>query len=248
MEKEEFLAIKDNLTKLVLDYEVTQRKIYFLTNSYKVEFFEILEEKLYLEYENKYMVEAIAKKDEIDSIEALLEENKKSFETVLKGFNNEIESAKDLERRCRNYTIKDMEKLDQEFMDFCIQYHPVLKGRSSMNERSAFSSICMVYRMGNIAGFRNLLNETKNLFTSPVITEEEYEPLAKIYQESYQNLTSLMAKQKNEFPLNRESLFQSSEEITKEYGLLRQSNYNLREMNKAIHQDFINHFNIDFEL
>ncbi|MDE5566006.1 MAG: hypothetical protein K2I77_03360, partial [Anaeroplasmataceae bacterium] len=232
----------------VLDYEVTQRKIYFLKNSYMVEFFKNLEEKLYLEYENKYMVEAIAKKDEIESIETLLEENKKSFETILNGFHKEIESAKDLERRCRNYTIKDMENLDQEFMDFCILYHPVLKGHSTMSERSAFSSLCMVYRMGNIAGFRNLLNETKDLFSVPVITEEEYEPLAKLYQESYQNLSSLLTKQKNEFPLNRESLFQSSEEITKEYGLLRQSNYDLRQMNKAIHQDFTSHFNIDFTL
>lgn len=248
MEKEEFLAIKDNLTKLVLDYEVLQRKIYFLKNSYMVEFSKLLEEKLYLEYENKYMIEAIAKKDKIDSIEALLEENKKSFETVLNVFHKEIESAKDLECRCRNYTIKDMKNLDQEFMDFCIQYHPVLKGHSSMNERSAFSSICMVYRMGNIAGFRNILNETKDLFTLPTINKEEYEPLAKIYQDSYQNLTSLMTKQQNEFPLNRESLFQSSEEITKEYGLLRQSNYDLRQMNNAIHQDFKNHFNTDFTL
>ncbi|MDE5867902.1 MAG: hypothetical protein K2H02_03060, partial [Anaeroplasmataceae bacterium] len=127
-------------------------------------------------------------------------------------------------------------------------YHPVLKGHSTMSERSAFSSLCMVYRMGNIAGFRNLLNETKDLFSVPVITEEEYEPLAKLYQESYQNLSSLLTKQRNEFPLNRESLFQSSEEITKEYGLLRQSNYDLRQMNKAIHQDFTSHFNIDFTL
>ncbi|MDE7100394.1 MAG: hypothetical protein K2O05_00900, partial [Anaeroplasmataceae bacterium] len=240
--------IKDSLTKLVLDYEVTQRKIYFLKNSYMVEFAKLLEEKLYLEYENKYMVEAISKKDEIDSIETLLEENKKSFETILNSFHKEIEAAKDLERRCRNYDIKDMENLDQEFMDFCIQHHPVLKGRSSMNERSAFSSLCMVYRMGNIAGFRNLLNETKELFTLTTINEEEYEPVAKLYQDSYRNLTSLMAKQKSEFPLNRENLFQSSEEITKEYGLLRQSNYDLRQMNKAIHKDFTSHFNIDFTL
>lgn len=251
MERKEFLAIRDKLTTVVLEYETMQRKIYFLNNSYYIAFKDLLEQRLYLEYENKYLLEAITKKKENmngEQIKELLEQNRIQFNSILESFHKKMSTASELEQRCRHYQAADIENLDQEFMDFCMLYHPVIKAHSTVAERNAYSALSMVYRMGNIAGYHNLLEEFKDTFTSTSVLDEEYDTIARLYEESYRNLVALIDKQKNEFPLNKEAIFVDEAAMTNEYAALREKTAQLRDMNKQIHKDFILNYKFDFEL
>lgn len=251
MEREEFLTIKNRLTDVVLEYETLQRKIHFLHDSYIIAFKEILEQRLYLEYENKDMTDAIAKKENgasVEEVETFLENCRNQFALVLTGFQNKVKKAQELEQRCRHYRAEDIENLDREFMEFCTLYHPVIKAHSTIAERNAYSAISMVYRMGNIPGFKNLINEFKDVFTTSSVLEEEYDTVAKLYEESYKNLVPIIARQKNEFPLNIEPIFSNEAALTNEYADLREKTALLRDMNKQIHKDFLLYFEFDFQL
>ncbi len=92
------------------------------------------------------------------------------------------------------------------------------------------------------------MSENRDVFTSQMVTEEEYDRIAKYYLQSLQNLRGLLNNLKNSFPLNREQIFIDDEAYTKEYMYLREKNYAAREMNSSLHKDFLLNFSFDFEL
>ena len=69
MTREEFLSLKEELTNVVVEYEVLKRKSSFLNNSYILQFKEELEKQRYLLYENEYLSKAIAKQGEKENLE-----------------------------------------------------------------------------------------------------------------------------------------------------------------------------------
>lgn len=251
MTKDEFLVIREKLVQVVLEYEMLQRKIKFLRDSYFLEFEEILLQRLYLEYENQYMLAAIAKHSEgmsKEDIQVFLDQSKEEFKAVLGEFEQQMTDAKELEKRCKGYTQADLEKLDQDYMQYCALYHPYIKYHTTMNERNAYQTLTMLYRMGNITGFRNLLKEFQPTFTSTDIDEEKLDEIATFYEKKYQELHSIIEEQKGQEPLCREVIFYDENLMTAEYGNLREWVYSQKEMNKEIHKDFSSHFDFDFEL
>ncbi len=251
MTRDEFLVIREKLVEVVLEYEMLQRKIKFLRDSYFLEFEEILLQRLYLEYENQYMLAAIAKHTEgmaKEDVEVFLNQSKEEFKAVLGEFQQQIADAKELEKRCKGYTQADLEQLDKDYMQYCALYHPYIKYHTTMNERNAYQALTMLYRMGNIAGFRNLLKEYQPSFTSTDIKEDEFDEIAAFYEKTYENLHSVIEEQKNQEPLCRESIFYDENLMTAEYGNLREWVYSQKEMNKEIHKDFSSHFDFVFEL
>ena len=64
MKQDEFIKIQQNLTHIIMEYEFLQRKGNVIGNSYLLEFYELLEQQKYLEYENKYLTQALMMKAE----------------------------------------------------------------------------------------------------------------------------------------------------------------------------------------
>lgn len=251
MTREEFLSLKEELTNVVVEYEILQRKSSFLNNSYILQFKEELEKQRYLLFENDYLTKAIAKqgeKEDIEEIKKYLDDCKREFAVQIQAFHQQVQQAEEMEKRCSHYHAKDIENLDRDFIEYCKLYHPVIKAHTTENERNLYNVLVVVYRLGNIAGFKALLNENKDVFTSQAVTEEEYDVIAKFYLQSLQNLKGLLYELKNSFPLNKEIIFSDDEAFTKEYMYLREKNYAAREMNKSLHKDFILNFSFDFEL
>lgn len=251
MTREEFLSLKEELTNVVVEYEVLKRKSSFLNNSYILQFKEELEKQRYLLYENEYLSKAIAKqgeKENLEDIKKYLEEAKKEFEVQIQTFHQQVHQAEEMEKRCSHYHAKDIENLDREFIEYCKLYHPALKAHSTENELNLYNVLVTVYRLGNIAGFKALMSENRDVFTSQMVTEEEYDRIAKYYLQSLQNLSGLLNNLKNSFPLNKEQIFIDDEAYTKEYMYLREKNYAAREMNASLHKDFLLNFSFDFEL
>nr|MDE5715341.1 hypothetical protein [Anaeroplasmataceae bacterium] len=235
---------------IVVEYEVIQRKSYFLNNFYISHFKEELEQERYLQYENKYLIEAIAKHTDgvsEEEIHEFLDNCRNDFSIHLQSFHQQLSQAFELERRCKNYSAKDIQDLDNMYVEYCKNYHPAIKAHSTEEERKVYSLLAPIYRIGNISAFKMLFNEYKDVFTSTHVEEEEYDTIAYYYQESMSNLKDLVSKLKNEFPLNKEDIFTETG-ITQELIRLREKNYKLREMNHSLHEDFKLHFSFDFEL
>ncbi len=251
MTREEFILIRDELTKVVINFEILQRKIHFLKCSYFIEYNEELEQELYLKYENQYLSQAIIKKADGESLESIaeyLESCQKEFDIIVRNFQNKYKNYQEMAKRLDHYTATDMEKLDQEFADYCSLYHPVIKAHSTPLESNIYSTLASLYRTGNVVGFRNVLLESKDSFTSTAVALEEYDVIASFYKESLENLKALTIKCGKEFPLDRENIFIDEAAHIREQTRLRENNYKLREANISLHNDFKLNFEKDFSL
>ncbi|MDE6655520.1 MAG: hypothetical protein K2J85_00845, partial [Anaeroplasmataceae bacterium] len=251
MYAEEFMKIKNELIELVIEFEQTERKINLLSNAYMLEFYEELQQQRYLLSENDYLIKAIAMKNDGKSkeeIKAFLEDCRKQFSANMQGFYTQYRMAQELGKKASNLSENDMNNMDEAFIEYCSVHHPLIKAHSTPEDRSFYSTLIMLYRMGNVMGFKKFLKECKFKYSSHEITEEEYNNIAKLYLESIDNLKEISQKKKQEFPLNKEDIFYKEELLTRELMYLREKNYKAREMNKALQADFKLHFSFEFTL
>ncbi len=248
---EEFTAIKNELVELVIDFEQTERRIVFLNYAYFLNFHDELEQQRYLQYENEYLIKAIAMaadgKTEAE-IKEFLEQCRKEFEANIHNFERQYQSAQEWDKQLENYSKEDMEQNDQEFIEYCSTHHPLVKAYSSDLERTIYSSLIMLYRTGNVVGFKNLMKECRSNFTSSEISSEDYEKIAVFYKESIEHFNSIKEKRNMTFPLNKADIFNKEELTTRELMYLREKNYQARDMNKSLQADFKLHFSFEFSL
>ena len=248
---EEFTSIKNKLIDFVIDFEQTERRIFFLNNAYLLNFHEELEQQRYLQYENEYLIKAIAMdvdgKTE-EEVKTFLEGCRKEFEAHIHHFQRQYQTALEYEKQIVNYVKEDIEQNDQEFISYCSIHHPLVKAYSTELERTIYSSLSMLYRTGNITGFKNVMKECSGSFTSPEISSDDYEKIAQLYQETIEHLNSIKQQRDTIFPLNKADIFNKEELITRELMDLREKNYQDREMNKSIQADFKLHFSFEFSL
>lgn len=251
MQKDEFLKLKQELINKVIEFEGLERKISLLSQSYSIEFHQELEQQRYLQYENDYLIKAIAMhadgKTE-EEVKEFLNQCKKEFSSHMQGFYQQYRLALDMERICSKYTQLDFESVDQEFIQYCSQYHPLIKAYSTEDERKVYQALITIYRLGNLEGFRNLLKESEHVFSSTEVSADEYESIAKIYKESLEQMDGVIQKLTSPFPLNKEQMFYDDALITREHIYLREKNYQNKEMNQSLQRDFELSFSFPFTL
>lgn len=251
MTREDFLQLKQELTNIVVQYEYAQKKSYFFQQSYYIEFSEELEQELCLQLENEAILQAIQMfsdgKDKKE-IFSFLEKKKEMIKEQYNHLKRRIKEATEMAQRCSHYTPTDMMQLDEEFMDYCINNHPVIKAHSTEMEKNLYNILSTSYRMGNLTGFRMILKENKDVFTLVNVEEEQYDSIAGFYTQSIQNLTLLLHKMNTSFPLTKEREVTEENAATAEHGKLREKMYALREINKNLHKDLVYNFDEDMDL
>ncbi|MDE7263571.1 MAG: hypothetical protein K2N64_02795 [Anaeroplasmataceae bacterium] len=251
MQMEEFLKIKEELIAKVIEFEGLERKISLLNQSYFIEFHEELEQQRYLQYENDYLIKAIAMHSDGKSEEEIkdfLNQCKKEFSRHIQEFRQQYRLALDMERVCSKYSQLDFESVDKAFVDYCSEHHPLVQAYSTEDERKVYQALITVYRLGNIEGFKNLLKESEHVFSSTEVLESEYEDISRIYKESLDQMKKVIQELTSSFPLNKESMFYDEALFTREHIALREKNYQSREMNQALQKDFQLHFSFPFTL
>ena len=251
MNLDEFNLKKETLIEYIIHFEQLQRKVNLLKTSYILEFHKELEEDIKLNIENDALLQAIAmktggKKDE--DIHGFLEQKKTKFYDQQRIFYQQYNSAKSIEKQCSKYTPKDMEVLDDTFKAYCTKYHPLVHIKATENERNLYPLLITVYRMGNLQGFNSLLKENESLLTEVEILESEFDSYANEYLKSIQDFREMISKLKQEFPLNKEEMFYKEDALIREQMELREKIYQLRDMNKALHKDFLLQFSFDFKI
>lgn len=251
MKKENFLRLKEELTELVVEYEILQRKSYFIQQSYLIEFHEALEEEFYLKMENDVLINAI--KMSVDGasdhqIEEYLKTAKEETEAKHQTFQKNYQQALDTEKRCRHYTPEDMKALDELFASYCVENHPMIKANCTDAERAVYNTLIMTYRMGNIEGVHAILKEAESIFEPALVEEKEYDLVGAFYHDCIVRLKNLLNQCKNTFPLNKSNIVDSYDGATQEHGILRESNYNLRKINQNLHKDYQMKFEKDWNI
>lgn len=251
MNLEEFNLKKESLVEHIIFFEQLQRKINLLNTTYKLEFHKEIEEQMKLNFENDALLQGISMKasgKSNDEIQSVLDQIKNAYFEQQRKLYQQYNSAKALEKQCSKYTPKDMETLDETFKTYCTKYHPLVHLKATEAERGFYPLLITVYRMGNLEGFKNLLKENESLLTEFVILSEEYDAYAKEYLSTIQNLREMVSKLQQEFPLNKEEMFYKEESLIREQMELREKIYQTKDMNKALHKDFILNFEFDFKL
>lgn len=251
MEKEVFEALKSKLTGVLVECELLQRKINFLNSTYMLEFYEYLKQNLYLNSENDILLKSIQMKIDGKSLEEIknfLQQEKEQFSVKLRLFDDKYQKALALQKRCKNYQAEDMVKLDEEYKNYCVLYHPVLKVNPNTQEQLVYSALSRLYREGDMMGYRNLFNEIYPSLAVTRFSEEDYDSVAEIFQKNIEELTNTIQIQKGQMPLNKEDIFTDDAKMTNEYADIRQTNYMARDMNRNLQKDFNEHFGYVFEL
>lgn len=246
-----FNQTKQELIQLIIEFEATERKINVLNNTYHLHFHKELEQQRYLQYENDYIVKAIAMKADgktEEEVKSFLEECRKEFSLNIQAFYRQYQLALEMEKQSKTYTKEDLEKVDQDFKMYCSIHHPLVKAHSTTMERNIYASLIALYRAGNVVGFKNLLKEMEPSFTSPEIEETEIENLISLYKDSIEHLKEILAKSKEVFPITKENIFFNDQLLTREEMYLREKNYKAREINKALEKDFKSQFTFEFSL
>ncbi|MDE7214015.1 MAG: hypothetical protein K2N42_05500, partial [Anaeroplasmataceae bacterium] len=181
-------------------------------------------------------------------VKVFLNQCQNEFLTRMNQFQKGYQQALEMEKAKKNYTQEDSEQMDQDFMGYCSTHHPLVKAHSSEFERTIYSSLIMLYRTGNISGFKKLFKECMPNFSSPEVSKEEYDKIAGLYKDTIEHLNSLKEKRNMVFPLNKEDIMNKEELITRELMMLREKNYQAREMNQVLQADFKSHFSFEFSL
>lgn len=251
MDKEEFNGIQNELINQVINFEQTERSINFLNSLYILRFYQELEQQRYLLFENEYLVKSIAMDADgktVEEVKAFLEKSKNDFSLYIERFHKQYELAKEMESQLEKYTKEDLEKNDASFIEYCTYFHPLVKTNLNSIDSSIYSSLIMLYRMGNIAGFKNVMKECKDNLHPALFKEENYDEVSKLYKESIEYLNSIKEKKMKEFPLNKKDIFNNEDLITRELIYLREKNYKIKEMNQSLQADFKLHFSFEFSL
>ncbi len=251
MEKEVFMNLKNKLINALVECELLQRKIYFLSQAYLLEFHDYLEQNLYLTQENNILINSIKLKVDGKTLEEIKDYQKDAeaeFTKQLNDFNRKYQKALDLKKRCKNYSENDLIQLDENFKQYCILYHPVLKVNSSMQEQLIYQSLASLYREGNITGYRNLINEFSNVLSPVQIEDKDLEIASVHYQKSLDDILRAVQQQKEQMPLIKEDIFNDDAKMTNEYADIRETNYEGKQMNQNLQKDYQEQFGSTYEL
>ncbi len=251
MTLDEFNNLKKELIDEVIIFEQTERKISILNNLYLIQFSDILEQERYLLYENDCLIKAIAKKSDGDSLEDIkkfLDDKKLEFNSIISSFRMQCKLALETEQISSKFKKEDLEKIEDEIINYCNYYHPFVNLLADEQQKSIYGTLIMLYRLGNVSGFKNYMKEIKPLLNVVDIKENEFDEVSKKYIETINKLKLIHKEKNSAFPLTKEEIFFKEDLLTREEMYLREKNYQARDINKALQEDFKLHFSFNFSL
>ena len=246
MIENKLLKLKEDTINIVIDFELTQRHMSFLKHVYIVHFKDLILEEKKLFLENDIMFKSIQmeiKKVGQDKIDELIENAKLQYQKIEETINYEYSQASKIVEKCKLYTIEEMEEADDIMRKYCRLYHPAIKVTNNNFDISFYNNLCSLYRNGNLEGCKTLFEKYKDALQS---VDNNIELKEEAYSKTLKNISDLIKKNQNDFPLNKSELLSTEEGITREYGEYRDKIYKLKEINLALHKDFILKFNKDF--
>lgn len=248
---EEFNNIRNELIKEVIIFEQTERKISILNNLYLMQFSDILEQERYLLFENDCLIKSIAKLKDgstIDEVKSFLDGKRTEFDSIINSFRMQCKTALETEEISSKFSKNDLEKVENQMIDYCNSYHPFVNIFGDVRQNGLYGTLIMLYRLGNVTGFNNFLKEIEPLLAKADIKPNDYERTAKIYKDTINRLRLIHNEKIKAFPLNKEEIFYKEELMTREEMYLREKNYQARDINKALQNDFKLNFPFEFSI
>ncbi len=251
MTLEEFNDLKNELINEVINFEQTERKINILNNLYLIQFSDILEQERYLLFENDCLMKAIAKiadGSSVEDIKKFLENKKMEFNSIISSFRMQCKLALETEQISSKFKKEDLEKVENEIINYCNLYHPFINVLADGNQNSIYGTLIMLYRLGNVQGFKNYMKEITPVLSAIDIKESNFDEVSQKYIETINKLKLIHEEKIKTFPLNKEEIFYKEELLAREEMYLRERNYQARDINKALQEDFKLHFTFNFSL
>ena len=187
MNRQEFDEMRQEFGEYVYNYEYFQ-KVGFITDMYYTNrFSDALTKIQKYEIENIIMSQAIALKNKgenFDNIDNYITESKKRFSKDSVKFQNKIKKAKEFIRHHEKMSNEEKEQFEKDYLNFCIELHPVVKCKVSKEENNAYLVMRNFYFENNYPAFKEFLDLHSDGFQPVEYLETEFNNISAFYLEN----------------------------------------------------------------
>ena len=251
MTKEQYNEMKEEFAAVTYKFEQLNKEIVYFREKYAVNFFHITESSKNLIAETTLLSNLIALKAKGESEEKIntIRENftAKALEQEsldIKGYNNQVEVAK----RREEYKREDLEKFEEEFQDFILNYHPYVNINLDQQLSNVVKLLLRCYYENNIEGFKEVFKMNEKGFIHEELDSSLYTKCEGLYLEFKVYYQKYYNEVKDKFPMNKREIYSNDDSIRAERDLLTIENNKYKTMNEAIHKDYITQFGTDYNI
>lgn len=252
MNREEFNEMKQEFGEYVYNYEFFQKSGVLYDMYYTHYYGDILEKLQRLEIENIVLDEAMKlalKGEPRENISSYLDITKNRYQKDIVNFKNKRKRAEEIYAHNEKMSKEDKDQFEKDYLDFCINVHPVVKCLANDEEHKSFMVLRNFYFENNYDAFKEFLADHKKKFKKVEYKEEEFNRISGYYYENKTRINKDFSQRNANYPYTKKDVFVDEISIAREDGELhaRLTEYQRQnqDLHKAYKEVFTNDFSID---
>ncbi len=183
-----------------------------------------------------------------DEINAFIEKVKNKFNGEKSFIENKHNKCIEVKVRTSTLTEEQINEIEQIYLDFVRKNHPIVKLKTSVEEKKIFPAIRMLYYENNLEGLKQILEDYKDIFKEVEISEDEYNSVNGYYYNTRIQLNKDRDTKSKKYPYNKSQTTLDEISIAREEGDLRTHISKLKEMNQSLRKDSLKNFNKEITL
>ncbi len=251
MNKTEFLEMQNEMADYVYNYEYFIKCGVIFEAYYNSQFYKYMEEMHYYDIENGLLLtihEMSLKGSSEEEINAFIDKVKTKFNNEKPLLENKHKKCLEVKTRTDSLSKEQLEEIEKIYLDFVKKNHPIVKLKTTNEEKEIFPVIRMLYYENNINGLKQILEDHKDLFKDVEIPEEEYNRVNGYYYNTRIQINKDRDEKSKKYPYDKSHATEDEISIAREEGDLRTKISKLKEMNQNLRKDCKANFNREITL
>lgn len=251
MNKKEFIEMQNEFAEYIYRYEYFKKAGTIADCYYHHYFSKDLDTVRFYNIENTLLVELIKMKNDNkteEEINEYIKGFKEKFDNESKVIEEKHKIAEDVYKLCESMTAEEKSQIEKDYLEYVKIGHPIVKCLPSKDEEALFPIMSKLYRENNYNGFKEMMNNNKEIFKPVEIKEEDYPKVSGYYYEIKKGINNDFANTQNAYPYNKQETLKNEISIARETGEIKVRLNNLISVNKQLHKDYVLAFGSDISL
>lgn len=251
MNRLEFNEMVKEFGEDVYSFEKFLKKGFILEASYITVYNGLLKDINYITFENNLLKDGMEKLKNNQSLEDinkyLLENKKKVNDTIAQLVTRDIYYKKVYDSAYQ-FLSKENEELEEIYKDYCLKHHPAVRAFISKQEEELSNYLKKEYFEDNLENLKTLLEKNQGVFINDEIEESKFNDVSGHYFKLRKNMNVERQTRLQKYPYIKENVFKDDLSIASEEADLRIQLKKLKDLNEALHKDYVANFGNDFKL
>lgn len=251
MNRLEFNEMVKEFGEDVYSFEKFLKKGFVLEASYITIYNELLKDINYVTFENNLLKDAIEKlsnNETIDSIKIYLIDNRKKLNDSIAQLVARDTYYKKVYDSAYSFLTNENEDVEALYRDYCLNHHPAVRAFISKQEEKLSNYLKKEYFENNFNNLKTLLEKNQGVFINDEIGEDKFNDISAHYFKLRKNMNVERAARLKKYPFVKENVFKDELSIASEEADLRVQLKKLKDLNEALHKDYVSAFGEDFKL